>query len=596
MCGIIAYAGARNGAEIVLAGLRRLEYRGYDSWGIASVRDGELRYHKRAGQVGAVDYERDLAHLESGLCIGHVRWATHGGVTDANAHPHLSADGRIAVVHNGIIENYQELRRELRAKGVPLASETDTEVIAHLVSEELSRTSDLGEALRRALARVEGSYAIALLDRASRRLIAARKWSPLVVGLGEDSYYVASDVPAFLEHTRRVVFLADDQMVEVDLDRDGQERIRFADIRTGQPVELTEETIQWSLEQAERGGYAHFTIKEIHEQPQVLENVLGTSEAEIQPAVELIRSAERVYMVACGTALHAAMFATYLFARTAKMTVHPISAGEFPYFASIVRPGDLMLATSQSGETADLLASVRSAKQAGAKVLSVVNVNGSSLTRESDHCILSKAGPEISVVSTKAYVSQLSVFTLIAGALGAGRVEAQAALRTAQEDIRSILEGPCHDTLKEIARTLVGKTCIYSIGRGVDYPSALEWCLKIKEIAYLHGEGFAAGDLKHGPLALIEAGTPVFVIASDPAVFPETLSNAIEAKSRGAMLVGVATEPNEAFDHYLPVRPNGPYGAIPAIVYGQLLAYYLAVEKGLDPDKPRNLAKSVTVK
>lgn len=528
--------------------------------------------------------------------IGHVRWATHGSVTDANAHPHLSPDGRIAVVHNGIVENFQELRREQTRKGASFASDTDTEVIAHLIAEELERGGELTDAVRAALGRLEGSYALAILDRESGTLVGARKWSPLVVGVGDGEHFIASDAPAFLAYTRDVIFLEDHQIVRIDDDGNGGRALRVLSVATGEDVEPEVQRVDWSLEEAERGGYPHFTIKEINEQPHVIERVLATDDEELLAAARLIQGARRVHVVACGTALHAGMYASYLLAAQAGLNARPVSAGEFPYLEAMVEPGDLVLAISQSGETADLLASVRAAKARGATVLSVVNVLGSSLMRESDLSILSKAGPEISVVSTKAYASQLSVLTLLCGALGGDIAAARGALAQARDDIADILASGADETLAEIARILTTANCIYSIGRGVDYPSALEWCLKIKEIAYLHGEGFAAGDLKHGPLALIEAGTPVFVIASDEAVFAETLSNAIEAKSRGALIIAVATEPNEVFDYYLPVRANGPQGAIAAIVYGQLLAYLLAVEKGLDPDKPRNLAKSVTVK
>ncbi|MBD3177823.1 MAG: glutamine--fructose-6-phosphate transaminase (isomerizing), partial [Armatimonadia bacterium] len=567
MCGIIAYSGPKDGTGIVVDGLKRLEYRGYDSWGVACRNGDSILLHKSAGKIGQVDRDRDMADLTGTPSIGHVRWATHGAVSDANAHPHLSPDGRIALVHNGIVENFQELRRERAELGVEFASDTDTEVIAHVVAEELKSGKDILEAVRGALAKLEGSYAVAILDRQTGTLIGARKWSPLVVGVGDGEHFIASDAPAFLAHTRDVIFLDDFQMVRIDDDGNGGRSLSIHSVESGEEVEPEVQRIEWSLEQAERGGYPHFTIKEINEQPEVIDRVLATDDEELEAAAKLIREARRVHLVACGTALHAGMYASYLLASRAGMDARPISAGEFPYLASMVQPGDLVLSISQSGETADVLASVREAKARGAKVLSVVNVLGSSLMRESDVSILSKAGPEISVVSTKAYASQLSVLTLLSAAVAGDIPSARASLAKARDDISQILSSGIEEKLEEIARILTTAPCIYSIGRRVDYASALEWCLKIKEIAYLHGEGFAAGDLKHGPLALIEEGIPVFVIASDEAVFPETLSNAIEAKSRGALIIAVATEDNDVFDYHLPVEPNGPQGAISAIVY-----------------------------
>ncbi len=594
MCGIIGYLGESAAREIVIEGLRKLEYRGYDSWGIAARSDGQLVCHKDVGRITEVRASELAA--AGGACIGHVRWATHGGVTRGNAHPHLSADGRLAVVHNGIIENYQALRCELETKGHRFRSETDTEVIPHLVAEELRTTPDLSEATRRALLRLEGSYAIALLDRESGVLIGARRWSPLVVGVGEDGWYLASDVPAFLAHTNRVAFLDEGRMVVLAGQADAREELAVIDIATGEPAAQPIVEVDWTVAEAEKGGHPHFTIKEIREQPLVLDNVIATDESELLAASEMIRAADRVYVVACGTALHAGMYGTYLFSRRNRIAARAVSAGEFPYFADLVTDRDLVITISQSGETADVMAAVRGARAVGARVLALVNVMGSSLARAADLAILTKAGPEISVVSTKAYLSQLATLVLVSSAL-AGDIEGgKRALREVRAQVERIVDEPTLEAMKRLAPLIASTRCIYAIGRGVDYPTALEWCLKIKEISYIHAEGFASGDLKHGPLALVDYGVPLFVMATDERTFNETLSNAIEAKARGATLIGVSCEPNDVFDYRFPVEPQGPYAAIAGIVYGQILAYYIAVGKGLDPDKPRHLAKSVTVK
>ncbi len=595
MCGIMAYSGRRNGPTIVSEGLARLEYRGYDSWGIAARADHAVVCVKDIGKLGSVPAEL-LEEPSLSPAIGHVRWATHGGVSQANAHPHLSQDGRIAVVHNGIIENYQALRRELRAEGCVFQSETDTEVIPHLIARELRRTASLPEATRAALAQLEGSFAVAVVDRDSHMLLGARRFSPLVLGIGDDGCYLASDVPAFLAYTRTAVFLDENQMAVIEQAADGAPRYTVVDLTTGAPVAASTTRIEWDVEQAEKGGHPHFTIKEILEQPTVLDNVASTADEDLLRAAEMIRQARAVYIVACGTALHAGMYASYILSTNNGIAARPISAGEFPYFSGLLKPGDLMLTISQSGETADVMASVRTARKAGAKVLALVNVMGSSLMRAADVALLTKAGPEISVVSTKAYLSQLAMLTLLSFALNGVPSAGRRLLAGVRGELEEILTEESRERVRALAPMVARCPCIYAIGRGVDYPTALEWCLKIKEISYIHAEGFAAGDLKHGPLALVEPGIPVFALASDEDWALETLSNATEAKARGGTLIGVSCCENEVFDHFLPVRANGPYGAIPAIVYGQLLAYFVALEKGLDPDKPRNLAKSVTVK
>lgn len=592
MCGIVGYIGDKNGAKAVIDGLKRLEYRGYDSWGIAAKKEGKIDYHKQVGKIGGFELDRDLPKFSGNICIGHTRWATHGGVTEINSHPHFSCDKSIAVVHNGIVENYQELRKEMEVKGHKFVSQTDTEVIAHLIEEELKSEKDWPEAVRKALLKLEGSYAVGIINKNSETIIGARKGSPLVLGIGKGECFIASDVPAFLKYTNKVVFLDEYQMVVLGKGSG----YKVSDIKSGKKIQPEITTIEWSLDEAEKGGHPYFMIKEMLEQPQVIEKSMMLDKKELTEAAAMIKKAKRIYVVACGTALHAGMYGSYLLAIKNNLMVQPISAGEFPYFAHLITKNDLVITVSQSGETADVLESVRSAHKVGAKVLALVNVMGSSLMRVADVSILTKAGPEICVLSTKAYVSQQATFVMLSAALSGDINEGKKVLRITKKDIENILEKKSLANIKKIAKKLTKAANIYALGRGVNYPDALEACLKIKEVSYIHAEGFAGGDLKHGPISLIEKGVPVLIYAADDGSDKEIVSNAMEVKARGAEVIGISFENNQVFDTYLPVTANGVYTPIAAIVYAQVMAYYIALEKGLDPDKPRNLAKSVTVK
>jgi len=592
MCGIVGYLGNKeDGANIVIDGLKRLEYRGYDSWGVAVNQNGQIKVHKETGKIGGFDPKKQLKGFEGNIAIGHTRWATHGGVTEKNAHPHLSSDKRIAVVHNGIVENYQELRERLEKKGVKFLSQTDTEVIPHLIEAELKKTKDLPKAVIKALKQLEGSYAVGIIDRQNNVLIGARKGSPLIFGVGEGEFFLGSDVPAFLKFTNKVVFLEDYEMVVAD----GQD-VKLINVETGTEVKPKVTEINWSFEEAEKGGYPHFMIKEMLEQPMVIEKTLLANEQELEKAVAMINKAENIYVVACGTALHAGMYGSYLLGRNNKLNLRPISAGEFPYFAHLISKKDLVIAVSQSGETADVLEAVKTAKQAGARVLALVNVMGSSLMRTADYSIVTKAGPEICVLSTKAFVSQVAMFVMLSYALIGDLGEGKRILRTIKRDVEKITSKQGLEKIKKLAKKLAKADNIYAIGRGFNYPNALEACLKIKEVSYIHAEGFAGGDLKHGPIALVEEGVPVLVFASNDGSEKEIISNAMEVGARGAEVIGISPQNNEAFHIHLPIGANGVYSPISSIVYGQLMAYYIALEKNLDPDKPRNLAKSVTVK
>lgn len=635
MCGIVGYFGNKDGVKVVVDGLKKLEYRGYDSWGIAVKDNGKIKTYKKVGKIGGLDPKKDLKEfckstppnlpLEKGgsICIGHTRWATHGGVTEKNSHPHLSQSGRFAVVHNGIVENYQELRKNLEEKGIKFKSETDTEVIPNLIELEFKKNKDFLKSVLSALKKLEGSFAVGVLDTESNLLIGARKGSPLVLGVGKGEYFLASDVPAFLNFTKKVVFLDENQLVQIDAygvvarretcdeaisekdchalqehqaRNDKGASFKLFDIKTGETVKPKIDTITWSVEDAEKGGFPHFMIKEMLEQPNVIKKVMTTNETELNKAVSLIKKAKNVYIVACGTALHASIYGSYVLAHNNEINARPISAGEFPYFSHLIDKEDLIIAVSQSGETADVLESVKSAKEKGAKVLSLVNVMGSSLMRLSDHSILTKAGPEICVLSTKAYVSQMSMFVMLSFALKNNVSEGKKILKQVQDDIANIISDSSRAKIKKLGEKLASSENIYAIGRGFNYATALEACLKIKEVSYIHAEGFAGGDLKHGPIALVESGTPVLVFVGNDGSEREIVSNAMEVKSRGADVIGISFENNPAFHTFLPVEKNGIYTPISSIVYSQLLAYYIALKKNLDPDKPRNLAKSVTVK
>ncbi len=591
MCGIVGYLGKEDGAHVIIDGLKRLEYRGYDSWGIAASNDGKIDIHKQVGKIGGFDLKRDLPAFHGNICIGHTRWATHGGVTEKNSHPHLSCDKRIAVVHNGIVENYQELKTELEKKGHKFVSQTDTEVLAHLIEEKLKTKKELKDAVRASLKEVEGSYALGIIDREQKIMIGARLGSPLVFGLGKDGFYLGSDVPAFLEFTNKVIFLGEHEMVEVK-----PEGYKIINIESGQQIKSKIVKIAWSIEDAEKGGQPHFMIKEMLEQPMVVDKTVGTDPTELEKAAKLIRKAKKIYVVACGTALHAGLYGAYLLAQNNDLMVQPISAGEFPYFGHLIKKNDLVITVSQSGETADVLGAVRSAQAAGAKVLALVNVLGSSLMRLADGSILTKAGSEICVLSTKAYVSQQAMFAMLSAHLNGKPEEGKKALRAIKKDIKTILEKDNLKKIRKLAKKLSGVPNIYALGRGINYPNSLESCLKIKEVSYIHAEGFAGGDLKHGPIALIEKDVPVLVFSTNDQVQKEIISNAMEVKARGAYVIGIGPENNQVFEEYLPVSANGFYTPIASIVYSQLIAYYIALEKQLDPDKPRNLAKSVTVK
>ncbi|MER6783282.1 glutamine--fructose-6-phosphate transaminase (isomerizing) [Streptomyces sp. NPDC000658] len=614
MCGIVGYVGSQSALDVVMAGLKRLEYRGYDSAGVAVPADGGLATAKKAGKLVNLEKELTERPLSAGTTgIGHTRWATHGAPTDGNAHPHLDNAGRVAVVHNGIIENFAALRTELAERGHELVSETDTEVVAHLLAEEFSVTADLAEAMRLVCRRLEGAFTLVAVHADEPDVVVgARRNSPLVVGVGDGEAFLASDVAAFIAHTRSAIELGQDQVVE--LRRDGVTVTGFdgsaADVRTYH--------IDWDASAAEKGGYDYFMLKEIAEQPKaVADTLLGRVDAsgaltldEVRiPAAEL-REVDKVVIIACGTAFHAGLIAKYAIEHWTRIPCEVELASEFRYRDPILGSRSLVIAVSQSGETMDTLMALRHAREQGSKVLAICNTNGSTIPRESDAVLYTHAGPEVAVASTKAFLTQLVACYLVALYLAQVRGakwgdEIRAVVRDLTRmpgEVERVLE--TMEPVRELARSLAGKDTVLFLGRHVGYPVALEGALKLKELAYMHAEGFAAGELKHGPIALIEEDLPVVVVVPSPrgrsVLHDKIVSNIQEIRARGARTIVIAEEGDEAVvpyaDHLVRV-PVTPVLLQPlvATVPLQVFACELATARGNEVDQPRNLAKSVTV-
>ncbi|WP_200258923.1 glutamine--fructose-6-phosphate transaminase (isomerizing) [Streptomyces sp. HSG2] len=614
MCGIVGYVGARSALDVVVAGLRRLEYRGYDSAGVAVLADGQVAAAKRAGKLVNLDKELAERPLPAGAVgIGHTRWATHGAPTDANAHPHLDSGGRVAVVHNGIIENFAALRAELTARGHDLASETDTEVVAYLLAEESSAGADPAEAMRLVCRRLAGAFTlVAVHADVPDVVVGARRNSPLVVGVGEGEAFLASDVAAFIAHTRHAVELGQDQVVE--LRADGATVTGF----DGAPAETRSYHVDWDASAAEKAGFDHFMLKEIAEQPKaVADTLLGRVDDtgslfldEVRIADAELRETDKVVIVACGTAFHSGLIAKYAIEHWTRVPCEVELASEFRYRDPILDHRTLVIAVSQSGETMDTLMALRHAREQGARVLAICNTNGSTIPRESDAVLYTYAGPETAVASTKAFLTQLVACYLVALYLGQVRgTQWGDEIRAVVRDLAKIpaaLERVL-DTMgpvRELARSLASKDTVLFLGRHVGHPVALEGALKLKELAYMHAEGFAAGELKHGPIALIEDDLPVVVVVPSPrgrsVLHDKIVSNIQEIRARGARTIVIAEEGDEAVvpyaDHLIRV-PATPTLLQPlvATVPLQVFACELATARGNDVDQPRNLAKSVTV-
>ena len=612
MCGIVGYVGRQQAAPILLDGLSKLEYRGYDSAGVCVVTDGKLNITKAKGRLANLSGLIDGGAAVPGcIGIGHTRWATHGAPSDINSHPHLSASGKIAVVHNGIIENYLKLKNMLISKGKRFASETDTEVVANLIEYYYDKGNDFLNAVRKALARLEGSYALGILCKdLPDTMIAVKKDSPLIFGFGEDGNFIASDVPAILRYTRKVCYLNDGDMVLFNADT-----ATFFD-GFGDTVEKLPETIDWDLTAAEKGGYDHFMIKEIHEQPKALRGTVSPRIKngeivldDIDLSEEYLKSLKRIYVVACGSAYYVGCLGKYILEKTCRVPVEPILASEFRYSEPVLGSDTLVIIISQSGETADTLAALKEAKRLGARTLAIVNVVGSAIAKAADDVIYTWAGPEIAVATTKAFTTQLSVIYLLA-------LYISKRLSTLpQDEYRAVIgELSCLDEKLSLCITEDNITKIkyyaeqynkvhdaFFIGRNVDSAVCLEGSLKLKEIAYIHSEAYAAGELKHGPISLIEEGTLVVAVATVDSLFDKTMSNVKEVKARGADVFGITTakfaeEIKKTVSSVITVPVTHPLlQPSLTIIPLQIFAYYVALLRGCDVDKPRNLAKSVTV-
>lgn len=589
MCGIFGYVGKeRDVPNMVLAALKELEYRGYDSWGIAVKYDKKLLTDKHIGKIADAKTRLPI----SSLGIGHTRWATHGGVTVTNAHPHTNKDKTIAVVHNGIIENFQELRSHLTKHGYDFVSETDSEIIPHLIDWELRRGKGFATAVRNAFNQLHGLNAIVVMYTPSRELVCVKNGSPLVIGKGVGEYVIASDAVALLKHTRTLYFLDDYEMAILS-----SSSSQLLTLPNGTKKRFAFETIDWKPERSDKGTYKHFLAKEIAEQPQVIRQIALQQTKQIEALARKINTAFGTFFIGCGTASYAGLAGTYLFSRAAKKHVNFVIGSEFDYLEHSITKKTLVISISQSGETIDVVQPVQRAKAAGAQTAVITNVLGSSLYRLSDFRLLLGAGPEKAVISTKAFTSMIAVLVHTALSLNGQSKQAKSILLKTSDGIKKLFRPQAVQKIKKLARLLVKKDHIYVLGRGLSYPAALEFALKLKETCYLHAEGFAGGELKHGVIALIEKGTPVVVLAPVDETYSEIISNAQEVKARGGYIIGISPKPNPVFDTTITVDDVRDATLILQIVVAQQLAYQVALAKGLtDPDKPRNLAKSVTVK
>ena len=609
MCGIVGYIGHRQAAPLILESLRKLEYRGYDSAGIAALHDGQVTVRRAEGKLKNLSTMLLREPMTGSIGIGHTRWATHGRPSENNAHPHRAGD--IVVVHNGIIENYLELKRQLLKRGTHFSSETDSEIVAHLVAEKVAKGVDFLAAVQRTLREIRGSYALLFLNRRDpTRMIVAKNSTPIVIGSGEGEMFIASDIPALLDHTRKVAFLEDGEIAEVTL---GGYRIFDG---KGKPIKRPVKQITWDAVAAQKGGYAHFMLKEIHDQPRALADTFrgriafkdgNVALEDIKLTVNAVKQIKRIHLVACGTAWHACLVGKFLFEEIAGIPAEVDYGSEFRYRSPLMDPKSILLMVSQSGETADTLAATDIARAKKAKILSICNVIDASIPRKSDGVLYTHAGPEISVASTKAFTTQLTALYLLAVALG--RKNGKLKALEARKLLRDLMHLPhwieealkLEGEVKTLARDLLHSRDFLYLGRGINYPIALEGALKLKEISYIHAEGYAAGEMKHGPIALIDETVPVIVIAPSDPVFDKTMSNVQEVVARGGRVIFLSDAAGvkklgklSAFTITLPTVD--PFVA--PILYAipvQLLAYHVAVLKGTDVDQPRNLAKSVTV-
>lgn len=613
MCGIVGYVGNKNATQVLINALKKLEYRGYDSAGIAVLEGEDILVRKCKGALKFLEEKIANETIKSSMGIGHTRWATHGEPSDENSHPHTNMDGTISIVHNGIIENYAALKADLQNQGVVFKSQTDTEVIVHLIDKEYKQDKDIFQAVIRTLHKLEGSYALGVLCKDyPDRIICARKESPLVVGLGKGENFIASDVPALLEHTRDVYYLDEKEIAVLYIDH-----VSLFDFE-GNKIVKQPSHVEWDMDAAEKGGYPHFMIKEINEQPKACKDTMrpriikdGNGKATDvyfeENSIDVSwKKTKRVVITACGTAYHAGVVAKYAFEKLARIKVDVDVASEFRYRDPILDKDDIFIVISQSGETADTLSALRLAKKEGLKVIAITNCVGSTVSREADDVIYTLAGPEIAVASTKAYTTQVLCLLLLA--IKAGKLRGT----LSEEDVSKLLSeleeipGKVEEILKEqeviqkFASMQFNKEKVFFIGRQFDSATALESALKLKEVSYMHSEAFAAGELKHGPIALIDDKALVVAIASEPKLYEKIGSNMVEVKSRGATVLVITPDNSGAFDGktdeiFKIPECSSTLVSLLTIIPAQLFAYYCAIQRGFDPDKPRNLAKSVTV-
>ncbi len=588
MCGISGVVG-KDAALKAFIGIKHLEYRGYDSWGLAFQSNNSLFVERRVGKIG--DVQLPFGSNTSKVAIGHTRWATHGNVTVENAHPHVSNDGKIVIVHNGIVENFSSLKEELLKKGFTFRSQTDSEIIANLIQDKVGSANDFFSAFASALKEIEGNYAIVAMHLGENNLYCAKFGSPLVLGISDDSFFVGSDATAFISYTKKAVFLDDNQLAVFGND------LKVFDIFSLQEVKYKVKLLDWSLEQAKKGNYAHFMLKEIMEQPETIKRAVFQPSGLFESISVKIKSAEKVFLLGCGSSFHACLAGSYFFSSISSIHTIPVLASEFGNQLPFADKGSLVVALSQSGETADLIEAVKFAKSQGSEVVSIVNVIDSTLMRLSDLSVMMNCGPEICVLSTKSYTSQLSILLQLAYYCAGKGEEGKRLIDFCAKKTAELLSEKNVSSIEKFVKNygLGSSKDIFVIGRSVAYPVSLEAALKIKEVSYIHAEGFAGGELKHGTIALISKGTPVISLFT-PDTKKLILSNTIEVKSRGAFSISLSNFSSDYFDYWIKVDDCGDANPIILIVPIQLLSYFLALSRGFDPDKPRNLAKSVTVK
>lgn len=588
MCGIFAYLGPKkNAGEIVLEGLKSLEYRGYDSWGIVAKKtDSSIFLKRKVGKIG----NATLPKFNSSIGIGHTRWATHGGVVEKNAHPHSDCKQEIFVVHNGIVENFEKIKKDLIKKGHQFKSETDTEVIAHLLEEKkLPSRHDRTNLVHSIFKQLKGLNAIIIFIPKTEEFFAIKNSSPLVFGFNEKTkeYYLSSDYAGILQHTNKLYYLEDNQLLL--LNNAGYQLFN----RSGKKIDLIFSEFKLDKNTLALGSYPHYMLKEINEQPKVLLNIVNTYKKTIQDLAQIVKKAYGTYLIGCGTAYYACLAGTYLFSKIAKRHTNASIGSEFAYLEDFLTSRSLILALSQSGETIDIIAPMKKAKQKRTKIVAVTNVLGSSLYRLADHKILLAAGPEKCVLATKSFTAKITILHLLAHSLNGGYDKGAIQIIKAVKEVEKIIN---NKQIPKLAEKLKNRQHIFVLGRGTSYPTALESALKIKEGSYIHAEAFAGGELKHGVIALVEKGTPIFSYNPHDETYEDTLSSTYEVKARGAYIIGISNKRSPVYDEFIQVEDCKEATIIPNVVIAQLLGYYLTLALGYDPDKPRNLAKSVTVK